>query len=139
MWDPPPTGYNLIDLTGQTPTDGRKQKDVRRPLPPSAPNHNDSPSSPARDKRKMRSLRPSNSGLTAVLAIRQHAAVLELNKARHHDRRHRGGVADSSRGDGSITRNEEKPWEKEGDTINLRDAHSGNIPEGEGHATMADR
>jgi len=152
MWDPPPTGYNLIDLTGQTPTDGRKQNDARRPLPPSAPNHTDS--SPAGDKRKMRNLRPSDSGLTAVLAIRQHAAVLELKEARHHDRRRRGGVADSPRGDGppehtgttvpSITRNEslaalENPWEKEGGTIDLHDAHSGNIPEGEGHATMADR
>jgi hypothetical protein len=90
MWDPPP-GYDPIDLTGQSPVRMREPSisTVRVPAPPLARSPQElSPARPGRDQRKMKPLRPSDSGMTAVLAIRQHAAVMELSAHRHHHSHH---------------------------------------------------
>lgn len=104
----------------------------------------------------MRPLRPSDSGMTAVLAIRQHAAVLELKEARHHGHHHghsldrREGFEASPKALAKtnvpplITRNDSLValkmfWETEGGTSDDARDSAHNVPEGEGHATLADR
>ena len=154
MWDPPP-GYSLIDLTGSShvvppqsplrapqspmrigtkasPRSPRPERQ-RRPAPPVHYKEPEVSASPKRDQRKMRPLRPSNSGMTAVLAIREHAAVLDQSEASSQMRVHGGGGADSGEALES-TRGEE--IDEHVLAGGLKDAH---VCEGEIHATMADR
>ena len=114
---------------------------VRQPMPPPAmsmpsPTHHEAT---ARDQRKMRPLHVSDSGMTAVLAIREHAAVIE------HARRSRrenyltkqseaGGKAEE--GKSSLQTAEDIGSEH---IISVPDEPIANIPEGEGHVTMGER
>ena len=125
MWDPPPTGYKLIDLTGQSPARSVPQdmmsSPVRRPVPPA----HDAAASPTRDHRKMRPLRVSDSGMTAVLAIREHAAVQKQQEQhRHHQHHHQ---------------HHHSPLPEIDPSIERQTASQPQAPEGEGHATMHDR
>jgi len=142
MWDPPPVGYGLIDLTGQPPARGPPSaapgaigSPARRPVPPA---HDAAASSPARDHRRMRPLRASDSGMTAVLAIREHAAVQEQQAhRRHHRRQLRQGhspdspdLAEGGDPDGGQTQEAAGADPGQGQLA---------VPEGEGHATLSDR
>lgn len=154
MWDPP-SGYSLIDLTGsshvvlpqsplrapQSPmrigtkaSRSPRPERQRRPAPPVLSKESELSASPKRDQRKMRPLRPSNSGMTAVLTIREHAAVLDQSEASSQMRFHHGGDGADSGEAFESTRGEE--IDEHVLAGGLKDAY---VREGEIHATMADR
>jgi len=132
MWDPPPAGYNLIDLTGQSPARSVPQdkmgSPVRRPVPPA----HDAAASPTRDHRKMRPLRVSDIGMTAVLAIREHAVVKEQQEQQDRHRRHYHHHHHHHH-------HHHSPLPDFDPSSERQTASQPEAPEGEGHATMHDR